>query len=728
MRELIERFRDTATTAGFLILLVAFIGTVLVPGYRLANELSANTAALKLVSEQRGQPEVMVRLLSTLRDQLQGGAYIGQTLTDMAATVQEYDAALAQLGHTAAREAPELGEAEQLWAQYQAQVAPIAGFAGIPYSDSDTAGTRMNAAGRQLLGDARDALALGRSNTPQLTDAMAAIGARLERDVVDGAATLRKLMIAGVIFAGLLVALLVYFQWLKSRHARAAREAQNQTRDILGTVKEGLFLIDSDFRIGKAHSAALGPLMRRERFDDMTFEDLLFGLVPEKTLETAMKYVKLLWGERVNENLIKSINPLAEVEVNLDHHGGRDIRYLEFDFHRVKGDGGARQVLVSVNDVTSRVLLARELKESQASNPVQMDMLLGILRVESRQLVGFLSDSDATLKLINTVLKVPARDDGAFRQKIDQMFREMHKLKGEAAVLGLVTVESRAHAFEDMLKELRERPELSGNDFLPLLVRLDDLFAHFKSVRELIDQLDGLRAAAQVGAVTGGATMMVPAVALPPSRLHPQSHPQSQPQSQPLSPRPAQDVTNGLEALAQRIAGDLGKKVRLVATGLEHVPSDYLRTVRAVAIQLVRNAVVHGIEEAPLRLCNGKNDTGTLHLEFTYGGDGLEMIFQDDGAGLIADLIKAAAIRRGTISPEDAQSLNAKAAIGLIFRPGFSTQEEASKDAGRGVGLDVVWKTVRGLGGKISVSSAPGKFTRFKIQLPAEAVQQGAVA
>jgi HPt (histidine-containing phosphotransfer) domain-containing protein len=120
---------------------------------------------------------------------------------------------------------------------------------------------------------------------------------------------------------------------------------------------------------------------------------------------------------------------------------------------------------VSVNDVTSRVLLARELKDSQSGNSVQMDMLVGILRVEPRQLVSFLSDSDATLRLINTVLKVPARDDAGFRQKIDQMFREMHKLKGEAAALGLVTVENRAHAFEDMLKELRDRQELSGNDF-----------------------------------------------------------------------------------------------------------------------------------------------------------------------------------------------------------------------------------------------------------------------
>jgi len=711
MRDLFARYRDTATMAGFLVLLVAFIGTVLVPGYRLANDLSAKSAALKLVSEQQGQPEVMMRLLAALRDQLRGGAYVGQSLKDLAATVRDYDAALTQLGESAA--APELAQARQLWSAYHAQVAPIAGFAGIPYSDSDTTGTRINAAGRELLEDARNALTLGRDTTPQLTGRMASIGTRLERDVADGAATLRKLMIVGVAFASVLVALLLYVQLLKSRHERVAREAQSQTRDILGTVKEGLFLIDSDFRIGKAHSAALCALMRRDSFDGMTFEDLLGTLVPEKTLDTATKYVKLLWGERVNENLIKSINPLSEVEVNFDRsHGGRDIRYLEFDFHRVKGDGGARQILVSVNDVTSRVLLARELKESQSSNSVQMDMLVGILRVEPRQLVSFLSDSDATLKLINTVLKVPARDDAGFRQKIDQMFREMHKLKGESATLSLVSVENRAHAFEDMLKELRDRQELTGNDFLPLLVRLDDLFAHFKTVRELIDQLDGLRAAAQVGAIVSGGTMAVQAMDV--SRV--------------LMQRPVQDVTSGLEALAQRIAGDYGKKVRFEVRGLELVPSDFLRTVRAVAIQFVRNAVVHGIEDQAQRLASGKPDTGTMQLEFTRAGSGIEMVFQDDGAGLLAEQIKEAAVRRGTITAEEARALDGKTAIGLIFRPGFSTQDQETKDAGRGVGLDVVWKTVRGMGGRIAVSTAPGKFTRFKVLLPNESVQQGAVA
>ncbi len=291
------------------------------------------------------------------------------------------------------------------------------------------------------------------------------------------------------------MALLAYFQWLKVRHERLAVEAQNQTRDILGTVKDGLFLIDADFRIGKAHSAALSALFRRDDFSGMTLEELLRDTVTEKTLATATKYVKLLWGERANEKLIRSINPLAEVEVHFDRgDGSRDLRYLEFDFHRVKGDHGVRQILVSVNDVTSRVLLARELKESQAKSQVQMDMLLGLLQVDPGQLLAFLDDTSAALAQVNNVLKVPARGDGDFRTKIDQMFREMHRIKGDAATLGLASVETRTHAFEDLLQDLRDRPQLSGNDFLPLVVSLDEIIGHLQSIRELASRADDLRA------------------------------------------------------------------------------------------------------------------------------------------------------------------------------------------------------------------------------------------
>ena len=82
-------------------------------------------------------------------------------------------------------------------------------------------------------------------------------------------------------------------------------------------------------------------------------------------------------------------------------------------------------------------------------------------------------------------MKEPARTDGEFRKKLDGLFRELHSIKGEASALNLMSVAHRVHALEDMVSELKKKPELSGNDFLPIVLKLDELLAHLRSVREL---------------------------------------------------------------------------------------------------------------------------------------------------------------------------------------------------------------------------------------------------
>jgi len=85
-------------------------------------------------------------------------------------------------------------------------------------------------------------------------------------------------------------------------------------------------------------------------------------------------------------------------------------------------------------------------------------------------------------------------------------------------------------------------------------------------------------------------------------------------------------------------------------------------------------------------------------------------------------------VKRRLITEEEAAAMDTRTAMALIFRPGFSTQEDVSMDAGRGVGMDVVARSVHALGGKIGVSTHPGKFTRFKIVLPAVEAARTAVA
>jgi two-component system chemotaxis sensor kinase CheA len=183
-----------------------------------------------------------------------------------------------------------------------------------------------------------------------------------------------------------------------------------------------------------------------------------------------------------------------------------------------------------------------------------------------------------------------------------------------------------------------------------------------------------------------------------------------------------------LHAMAERLAHDHRKRFKLTITGLSDVPRSYVDTVKDCVIQMLRNSAVHGIEPADVRRAHTKGETGAVKVEFRKAGDGYELVFEDDGAGISPDQLKAAAVRKQIITSEEAAGMDTRSAMALIFRPGFSTQEEVSMDAGRGVGMDVVARSVYALGGKIGVSTNPGKFTRFKIVLPATEEASTAVA
>src|SRR4029453_8779955 len=125
-----------------------------------------------------------------------------------------------------------------------------------------------------------------------------------------------------------------------------------------------------------------------------------------------------------------------------------------------------------------------------------------------------------------------------------------------------------------------------------------------------------------------------------------------------------------LEDLAARVASSQSKQVTLRCAGLDAVPESYRRAVKDITIQLVRNAVVHGIEEPSERAKAHKAETGTLAVEFSpRDSDGYELIVQDAGRGLQLERIKEVAVERGLITPAQAAMLDPRQTMALIFRP-----------------------------------------------------------
>jgi HPt (histidine-containing phosphotransfer) domain-containing protein len=694
-------------TGGAGILLTAVMGAVLILGLQLATQMTAHISVLQSASVLETYPGALARELTALRDRLEVRAYTGQVFADLGATNERFDAELRRFAATDLGASQEVRAAVLLWQQYAAVMNPVVKFSAQPYVESDTEGSVLSAAGRTHYTDVKRAQLFTRENAPRLQKLLAEAAATVQRDVSARAARLRMLLFAGVVATLALAAVAAYLQVTRTRQERVAREAREQTRDILHTVKEGFFLLDADYRIGAVWSSALTRMFGRQDFAGVAFEDLLQNLVPAATLSTATKYIKLLWGERAQENLMKSINPLAELEVHVDNgRGGHDTRYLQFDFHRVMGENGVKHVLVSVGDVTGSVLLARELADAQQNANSQVDMMLGVMHIDPLQLAAFLDNTEAGLQLVNAILKDPARADAEFRKKLDGLFREMHTIKGEASALNLPSVAQRAHGSEDLLSELKERTELTGNDFLPLVLKLDDLLAHLRSIRELAARVATLRDGAAGGAVRTSA-------------------PQTPAQQAAVA---AEEIAATLQSLATRLNSEQQKKFRLSLHGLAQIPPAYRATVRDVLIQMLRNSALHGIESADVRRAHAKDEVGLVRAEFRALADGYELVVEDDGAGLALDELKAAAIRKNLMTASEAAHLDTRAIMGLIFRAGLSTCERVTMDGGRGVGMDVVARGIAALGGRIVLSTDPGKFTRFKIALPAVQAAKSAVA
>ena len=158
--------------------------------------------------------------------------------------------------------------------------------------------------------------------------------------------------------------------------------------------------------------------------------------------------------------------------------------------------------------------------------------------------------------------------------------------------------------------------------------------------------------------------------------------------------------------------------MKLEGTDTE-IDRNILQVISDSLIHLIRNAVGHGIETPKEREKAGKPKTGTVLLKAYNETDAVIIEIKDDGKGLDHERIKAKAIQKGLISLDAAEKLSAEDAAQLIFEPGFSTMDQVTAIAGRGVGMDVVKKTLDSIGGNIFMKSEKGLGTTISLRLPA---------
>lgn len=182
---------------------------------------------------------------------------------------------------------------------------------------------------------------------------------------------------------------------------------------------------------------------------------------------------------------------------------------------------------------------------------------------------------------------------------------------------------------------------------------------------------------------------------------------------------PVHTVFPALDRAIRDAAHGLGKQVDLEALGGEVLlDAQVLASLRDALTHAVRNAVVHGIEPEAERLEAGKPARGRVRLSVQRLGRRVCFLCQDDGRGVDLPAVRAAAVRRGVVSPVEAEGLGPEDVLRLLRNGGLTTSDSVTELAGRGIGMDVVRATTARLRGEFHIRSDPGRGTTIEVQVP----------
>lgn len=535
-----------------------------------------------------------------------------------------------------------------------------------------------------------------RANNLKLLKLMNDLTTQLEKNTKAKATNLQLIQTIALVLSLLLFANIVFNALRKLRASDGEIEkAQRETSEILHTVKEGLFLLDHNLKIGSQFSSSLTKVMQHDIEAGMEFMPLLKTITDEEVYQSAHDYITLLFGSRVKENLVASLNPLSQVKVSTLKIGSQNnmqttdakVRYLSFQFNRVVEDKQVLHLLVTVHDVTEQVTQAQELSHLKGQTNINMDLLNTLLQNNHHQLEQFLNTTETGLTHINELLASANQRSQSPKELINACFRTIHSIKGEAATLGIISIETSAHQFETHLVQLRDKAEHEASDILSLPIKLTDLFKQVSDIKTTFELLN---------------RFIKPEVAAP------------------KDIKASQAFTQNMAQLAQRVSDNQHKQVAVECNLelLNILDPVLVSELQQVSVQLIRNSITHGIESPDIRVRKGKPVQGKIIIGCANAeNDSIVFSIRDDGQGIVPDRIRNAMIASGKYTEEQVAELSNQAIMQKLFEPGFSTSANKTSDAGHGVGLDVVQTKIKALGGELKTQTRADEYTLFTIHL-----------
>jgi len=465
----------------------------------------------------------------------------------------------------------------------------------------------------------------------------------------------------------------------------ALQVAKKNTDSILKNVKEGLFLLDKNSCISPAYSSALENILGKTDMGGSHLPSLIKSCITADEHNALTDYLELCFKPEIDDSVVTDLNPLLDIVFNFSDNGKtKTIRYLSFECRRIYNDEKIAQLIFTVNDNTERVLLEKRLEESEEKSKKQMDWFFSIIHVDPKLLKDFVDSTEQCMTELFDNFNVLVSGK-KIKPTLEAMYRCLHQIKGNAAILNLDYFMQEAHQAEEIITGLQGKTKYKPGEFEPLQVYIENFQSGIGEIKRLIAKL---------------------------SQIYQHFRPKRKFEIDML----LQSIKN----LITNLKKSTGKEVELVYENFDGVsiPYNCRLNLKDILVQLTRNAVFHGIESPVERKKAGKPPTGKIEVTTFKTENMIGFNFSDDGRGLQSDRIKEAAVKSGKWKKSEIDTWDDDKIRSAIFLPGITTTTQAGMVAGRGVGMDIIQKMVHEQGGTITVKSEKGKFTEFAISFP----------
>ena len=470
-------------------------------------------------------------------------------------------------------------------------------------------------------------------------------------------------------------------------------------------MRQAIVAFDATGTIAGAVSRQATVLFERETLEGCKVRDLLYPDAAPYDVDAVALRRMARDGLRYGTGRLARLRAVCAAGRHRSCRRGATRSPLELEFRPLVYEGRIVRVMLLCTDVSVKRKLETAVRTQEDESAMRLAAMRKVLTGGAQVFVAFVETARARLErcqaILNTsVEKLPVRS-------IDELFREVHTIRGEARAFDLRELEAAAKGLESRFEQVRAQATATGyvlsaavreelaralGEAHDALERGCDLFvAACPSGRAVFDQITVPRSdLLALVDLLGPRTDRIGALAAR------------------LTSVPFGVVAAGVLEGAASWAVSEGKAAVLEVSPRElMVPQGLARVLPGVLTHLVRNAIAHGIEGPSVRLRAGKSEQGRVEVLAEEVDGGVYVTVEDDGAGL--DVERLTATGRGAGHAADA------APAELAFLPGISTRPKADDMAGKGMGLYAARVALSEIGYEVAVTFEPGRYTRFVV-------------